>query len=276
MIQVYDSLKKYSYITTVCSLGRVIALNEVAKSHGAIMQDNRQGPNMNFTSFNQFESSSPARGMNDWAVPWADLMMVMFVLFVVLFIYASTHQDVKILFSQQSADEARSTSTLDPLIGLIGQLSSRADVSGNGDVVQVGDKDVLYRSRADGVTVVRENGDQIRITLRGALFFQPGSAALNPDAGQYIREIAEIVQLRIGTVHVIGFSSDDEATGKGAFTLSTDRAAEVADLLMTRFDVSEKRIVITGRGPYQPELPETSATNNSLNRRVEIVITNAK
>lgn len=227
-----------------------------------------------FTSFDQLENNAPSQGMNDWAVPWADLMMVMFVLFVVLFIYSSSQQDVKILFSNQAASEARATSALDPLIGLIGQLASRADTSGSKDVVRVHENEVLFRSRADGISVVREAPGRVRISLRGALFFDESSGALKEEAGQYLREIAELVKLSLGAVHVVGYADTSEAKGTKSFTLSTQRAAGVAEYLISKFHVDPKRIIITGRGSYQPELPDTSEANQTSNRRVEIVLAN--
>jgi chemotaxis protein MotB len=206
------------------------------------MKDMEKSFTKGFSSFEQIEGASVAPGAGDWSVPWSDLMMVMFVLFVVLFIYSSTHQDVKVLFSRQSAEEAKSASSLDPLIGLIGQISSRADGQGGRDVVTMAENRVLYRSRVDGVSVVREGPGRIRVSLRGDLFF--------------------------------GRNEPDEAEGTKSFALSTGRAADVADHLMTEFKIDPRRVIITGRGAYIPELPGTTQANQALNRRVEIVITN--
>ncbi|WP_319584959.1 OmpA family protein [uncultured Pseudodesulfovibrio sp.] len=227
-----------------------------------------------FTSFHQMEGEDPSRGANDWAVPWSDLMMVMFVLFAVLFIYASSKQDVKILFSKQSAEKAQSASALDPLIGLIGQIASRTTTGGSQDVVQVAENEVLYRSRTNGITVVREGRGQVRVTLRGDLFFDGGSGQLKPESAAYLDEIGDLVRLSVGLVHVIGFVDQSEAQGAQSFTLSSERAAGIADQLINRIGIAPKRLVVTGRGAYQPELPDTSAANQTSNRRVEIVISN--
>lgn len=238
------------------------------------MHDFEKQTSGSFSSFDQVGAPPMARGMNDWAVPWADLMMVMFVLFVVLFIYASTHKDVKILFSQQSAAEAQATSTLDPLIGLIGQIANRVDSQGTQDIIRMSDNQVLYRSRSDGVSVIRESNGQIRVTLRGDLFFDFNQGQLKPESEQYLRELAEFIRLSLGTVHVVGYAAGDEAEGGDSFRLSTGRASSVSEYLMNRFDIEPKRIIVTGRGAYVPELPGTSQSNQALNRRVEIVITN--
>jgi chemotaxis protein MotB len=238
------------------------------------MRDIEKNFTQNFSSFDQIEGSSAVQGMHDWAVPWADLMMVMFVLFVVLFIYADSHQDVKILFSHQSAEKAQAASSLDPLIGLIGQIASRADSGGTQDIVRIAENQVLYRSRVNGVSVVRESPGRVRISLRGNLFFDAKNGALKPDSEQYIQEIAGVIRLSVGIVHVIGYADRSEFEGTESFTLSTIRAANVADYLINQFKIDPKRIIITGRGAYSPELPGTSQENEALNRRVEVVITN--
>ncbi|QGY41079.1 OmpA family protein [Pseudodesulfovibrio cashew] len=226
------------------------------------------------SSFDQMGGSSNAEGMHDWAVPWSDLMMVMFVLFVVLFIYADTHQDVKVLFSNESSEQAKASSSLDPLIGLIGQIASRADTGVSQERVSISSSEVLFRSRSNGVSVVREDGNRIRVTLRGALFFDPGLGGLKEGANQYLSEIAEVIRLSVGVVHVIGYASEDEAEGAESFALSTQRASDVAQMLISRFEVDPKRVTITGRGSYTPEIPGTTEVNRASNRRVEIVITN--
>lgn len=238
------------------------------------MQENEKRFTGDFTSFHQMDGSDSERGMNDWAVPWSDLMMVMFVLFVVLFIYTSTKPDVKVLFSRQSAEKAQAASALDPLIGLIGQIASRTATGGSQDVVRIAENEVLYRSRTNGITVVREAPGRVRITLRGELFFDERSGGLKPDSEAYLDEIAQVVKLSPGLVHVIGFTDQNEAQGAESFNLSSLRASSVADQLINRLGIDAKRLVVTGRGAYQPELPDTSEANQVRNRRVEIVISN--
>lgn len=238
------------------------------------MQEIQKNNGSDFTSFEQVGDHITVRGMNDWVVPWADLMMVMFVLFVVLFVYASTHQDVKVLFSDQSRGNAQSTSTLDPLIGLIGQISSRVDSTGASSNVRIAGNKVLYRNRAEGISVMREGPNRVRISLRGEMFFAAGDDVLRSDALTYLQEIAEVIRLSVGMVHVIGYASADEAEGSSSFGLSSRRADDVADLLMSEFKIDPRRIVVSGRGAYAPELPGISEANQEMNRRVEIIITN--
>lgn len=238
------------------------------------MQDKEKRYTQDFSSFDQMDDASVVRGMQDWAVPWSDLMMVMFVLFVVLFVYSGAKKDVKILFSNESAAEAKASGTLDPLIGLIGHISSRATSGGAQDVAGMLEAEVLYRSRANGISVIKEAPGRVRISLRGSLFFDEKSGELNTGATKYLDEIAKVVSLNVGTVHVVGFTDRSEVEGTDSFTLSTRRASDVAAHFINHFKIDPKRIVVTGRGAYQPELPETSSANREQNRRVEIVIIN--
>ncbi len=238
------------------------------------MRDMEKGFIENFSSFAQFDEPSSTQGMHDWSVPWADLMMVMFVLFVVLFIYASTHQDVKILFSHQSAEKAQAASSLDPLIGLIGRISNQIGDEGSQDIVKMSGNQVLYRSRSNGISVVRESPGRIRISLRGDLFFEEKQGELKSDSELYLQEIADLIKLSLGTVHVIGYTDRSEADRMESFSLSSARAWNVANYLTNQFEIDPKRVIITGRGAYLPELPGTSQANEAMNRRVEVVITN--
>jgi chemotaxis protein MotB len=136
------------------------------------------------------------------------------------------------------------------------------------------ENEVLYRSRTNGITVVREARGRVRVTLRGDLFFDVESGQLKPESAAYLDEIGDLVRLSVGLVHVIGFVDQSEAQGAQSFSLSSERATGVADQLINRIGIDPKRLVVTGRGAYQPELPDTSAANQIQNRRVEIVISN--
>ncbi len=62
-------------------------------------------------------------GMNGWAVPWSDLMMVMFVLFVVLFIYSQSKENIKVIFEGNAQSEV----AMNPADGLIEMISFHRD-----------------------------------------------------------------------------------------------------------------------------------------------------
>lgn len=205
-----------------------------------------------------------------WSVPWSDLMMVMFILFVVMFVYVSTHRDVSIMFRSHAEDAA--ATQIDPLQGLIGRLSGDQRTKAFEGFFAVGGPEVLYKSDVSGVSVMREGKGRLRIVLRGDTFFSQGRSVLNPEAGMYLKEISELLRLSTGGVQVIGYASQGETDSLAGFGLSTARATAVAAHLIEGFGVEAARFTVSGRSIHEPEIPATAAMHEKVNRRVEIVI----
>lgn len=221
-----------------------------------------------FHSLNCHEKTANEQSL--WSVAWADLMMVMFVLFVVLFIYASNHVDVRVIFSSQSTDKVDAKASMDPLVGLIGKLNVMADPKKGGEtgLTAVGSK-VIFRSK--GLAVIKE-GHRIRTTLRGDMFFSPGKAEIGPVAQSYIAELADTLKASRGIIHVVGYTDPSEANGSKSFDLSVQRANSVANYMINNMKMDPARFVISGRGAYMPEIPNNTDSAKTINRRVEIII----
>jgi len=210
-----------------------------------------------FEEFRSFEQIEPpenvSKGYNDWSVPWADLMMIMFVLFVVLFVYASANKDLARFFSEES--------------GAVPEAQA-----GVRERVSQASRELLYKARDGAVSVIRENEDRVRVILRGDVFFEAGRERLSARAAAYLAEVGELMRLSAGSVHVIGYADEHERSGAASYALSAQRAANVAEYFIEAMRVDPRRFVISGRGAYQPETPEFSENSARLNRRVEIVI----
>lgn len=202
-----------------------------------------------------------------WSVPWADLMMVMFVLFVVLYIFAVRHKDVVVIFSQRSTPgEARGQ--VDRLDGVITRIAER---SGEEGLPSVERREVYYKSTANGVSVVREE-NRVRVTLRGGIFFQSGSTELQSGAGEFLADIAEVIRMTHGAIEVVGYADAKEVDGVQGFKLTAERASNVARWFIEVANIAPSRFSVAGRGGYVPELPSLSKGHEDANRRVEIII----
>ncbi|MGE4505261.1 MAG: flagellar motor protein MotB [Desulfovibrionaceae bacterium] len=196
-----------------------------------------------------------------WAVPWSDLMMVMFVLFVVLYVYASTHKDVMLVFTDRPAPlgAPELPSALD---GAIAGLLARH----GGD-----DPEVIYKSGPSGVSILQE-GDDVRVTLRGDDFFAQGSTALAPGAAGYLLEVAQLLRMSHGDVRVVGYSDASEPGGVDGFAFTARRAGSVAAWFIENAGIDPGRFSVVGRGDNAPEVPTTASNHENVNRRVDIVI----
>lgn len=108
----------------------------------------------------------------------------------------------------------------------------------------------------------------------GDVLFATDRAELNANGMATVRKLAEIMtQNPDRTVMVEGFT---DSTGSTAHNrdLSERRAASVAQALVG-LGVSRERIGMRGYGEAFPVAPNNTASNRQLNRRVEIVLSNA-
>ncbi|SDF38817.1 Outer membrane protein OmpA [Massilia sp. PDC64] len=108
----------------------------------------------------------------------------------------------------------------------------------------------------------------------GDVLFATDRAELNANGMATVKKLAEIMtQNPDRTVMVEGFT---DSTGTAAHNkdLSERRAASVAQALVG-LGVARERIAMRGYGEAFPVAPNDTAANRQLNRRVEIVLSNA-
>jgi len=108
----------------------------------------------------------------------------------------------------------------------------------------------------------------------GDVLFATDRAELNPNGMATVRKLAEVMmQNPDRTVLVEGFT---DSTGSHAHNqdLSERRAQSVAQAL-TSLGVERQRVATRGYGEAYPVASNDSASNRQLNRRVEIVLSNA-
>lgn len=211
-------------------------------------------------------------GMNGWAVPWSDLMMVMFVLFVVLFIYSQSKENIKVIFE----GNAQSQVAVNPADELIEMISFHREAMSSSARVVMSPEDVLYRSD-DGAVSMKEEDGELKIVMRGNAFFAPGKSIFEPKTRQYLAEVAEVLKTSNHAIHIVGHTDSSDAARAGkesAFALSAARAAKVAEYLINQKTIDPVRIIVSGRGGAAPELPGDMGEVQGNNRRVEIVVIN--
>jgi chemotaxis protein MotB len=209
----------------------------------------------------------------EWSVPWSDLMMIMFMVFAVLFIYSSAKNRTEPQ-PPQPPKVAETKAPEDPMQAFLGQLNDpvrdgKAFRNAGGTPV----RETYYQSDNLGISVVRETDRQVRVFLRGDLFFRPGGDALSENSGQYLARIAEILRVSTGAVLVVGHCAEEETkTPEESLALSARRAASVAGYFIRTANLDAKRFLVTGRGSFQPEVPATANDSEKRNRRVEVLV----
>ncbi|WP_320008777.1 OmpA family protein [Maridesulfovibrio sp.] len=215
---------------------------------------------------------SDTSGMNGWAVPWSDLMMVMFVLFVVLFIYSQSKENIKVIFE----GNAQSQVAVNPADELVEMISFHREAMSSSARVVMSPEDVLYRSD-DGAVSMKEEDGELKIVMRGNAFFAPGKSSFELKTRQYLDEVAEVLKTSTHAIHIVGHTDSSDAAQAGresVFELSATRAAKVAEYFINQKSIDPVRIIVSGRGGSAPELPGDMGKVQGNNRRVEIVVIN--
>lgn len=207
-----------------------------------------------------------------WSVPWSDLMMTMFILFVVMYIYQSAKREFL------SSEEKGSNFNLSiRSAAAISNEEMRFDDSL--DIPRLYDlskKTFRARNLNNFASVDLIADKAVRIMLTSDLLFDTGKAELKSGAKEKLGEIAPIIKKTPYMVNVIGHT-DNVPIYSDLFPtnweLSVVRACAVARFFIEEMKVSARRFYLSGHSYFQPVMPNTTAQNRATNRRVEIIIT---
>jgi len=196
-----------------------------------------------------------------WAVPWSDIMMVVFVMFAILFIYSVSKRDIAEAFRKPSETVAASKQEVrkEMTPEQINEMSQRLR------------KDI----RPDQISVGIEKDQSIKISASDSLFFDLGKAEIKPEAIKFLRDFAEVVKKTRSTIRIEGHT-DSFPIHSPAFPtnweLSAIRAVNIARFLIEETGIEPDRFTVVGHSLYKPAVPNTTLDNKAKNRRVEIFI----
>lgn len=216
-----------------------------------------------------------------WSVGWADLMMTMFILFLVMHLYSSanlgnsTGMGVADQGEMASDRGGQGSATLQrpddgSTVGHSGPDASKT--AKLFDLTKFAKDDAEFASFAE---IDLSPDRTVRIILAADLLFPSGSTDLRLFAKENIKKISELLQSTPHRINVVGHT-DDQPTRGGAFAtnweLSVLRATTVARFLIEDMDVSASRITASGQSFYQPQVSNSNPVNRAKNRRVEIIV----
>ena len=210
----------------------------------------------------------------NWAMPWSDLMMVMFVLFAALIAAQALHSRSKppppvvqetpkpVEREKPVREEVGSRKpSFEPLMQI--NVLARSE-------------EAVREANLQNVQIVLLDDQSVKVSVQGPMFFDLGKSDLRPDVARFLDRLAQIIRQTPYDIHVVGHT-DDRPISTPQFPsnweLSLMRASQVARYLIKSGDVDPSRFVVMGRGEYEPAATNESADARSLNRRVEIIIT---
>ncbi len=238
----------------------------------------------------------------NWAVPWSDLMMIMFVLFAALLAAQTFHGRAERKKQQHAQEFEVQTQVLErekiikqevptpvptptptPTATPTPFAETAASSPPDKSIEPLTRINVLARSREavresnlQNVEIVLLEDQSVKVSVNGPTFFAQGNADLRPEMKTFLDRLANIIKQTPYDIHIIGHT-DDRAINTGAFPsnweLSLLRASHVARYLIGTGEIDPARFMVIGRGEYAPVSANIYEQSRALNRRVEIIFT---
>ncbi|MBL8934280.1 MAG: flagellar motor protein MotB [Archangium sp.] len=229
-----------------------------------------------------------------WVISYADLVTLLFALFVVL--YASSKVDTNKL--AETSESMRWALNFKGEGGITKLSIFKGPPTEGGCVTQAGaqpfsspvDRRVLEqqrkrlekmikpflmeRTKNPTISMEIENG-RIRLRLAAMRFFDPASASLRPEAIAVLDAIAEELDASKQNIRVEGHTDDEPIRTtrfRSNWELSASRAATVVSYLEQAHGIAPQRLVAAGMGAQNPLVSNDTPEHREMNRRIEVVL----
>lgn len=239
-----------------------------------------------------------------WLVSYADFITLLFAFFVVL--YASSHVDNKKVaqvaaaiqggFQQMGVfsgtapgpairDEHAPPPSSAPgemsrpeLVRVVHDLSAKGGAGASGvppSEIRKQLQDVLGKELKDHHVDLRLTPGGLVVSLREIGFFNSGEAMLLPQAEPTLAHVAAALAARNFELRVEGHTDDvpiHTSQYRSNWDLSTARATEVVNMLVSRYNFAPERISVGGYAQYRPIASNDTEEGRRKNRRIDLVI----
>lgn len=206
-----------------------------------------------------------------WSVPWADLMMVMMVMFAVMYAAKLPQHDAQAILKKNAP-----ISTVLPRRPEQPKVEYTPDAPISAQEIFKLSQKLVKEANLANIDVVLTDQNAIKVSVHGNLLFDLGMAELKPEAVSFLDQLAKIIAANNYNIEVTGHTDDFPISNPVYPTnweLSTARASRVARYLIQQGNLDPGRFTVLGHASYQPTEPNTTLENKAKNRRVEIVIT---
>lgn len=217
-----------------------------------------------------------------WIVSYADMVTLLFALFVVLYAVSDTNPE-KLEQVRTSIEKAfeigvlTSTDGASPIFeGGGGLTPSIADIQAR-QLASISEALSLY-SAANGLGAqlqVRSDAGSITVSLADNLLFDPGSAGLKPGSQEVVLEVAKLLATIPNNIRVEGHTDNVPVNNPDFATnweLSAARATTVLRFLVDVAGIPEERLSSAAYADTRPLGDNRTVEGRALNRRADIVI----
>jgi flagellar motor protein MotB len=299
-------------------------LKEISAKGFSIMSEKKLTPKIGYPYVDRrgmaesvfpVEDSFASAGMppaSHWSVGWADLMMTMFILFLVLYVhqgekeYSMAPEKGEVIAGDTALAESPATPAFPkitdgaPLVTagnvrkieqddglaknpvkkitpIVSRPPANADAGDNPEIRWYRlVHDLIFQQRLYKRAAIERMPDgRLVLRLRTDWLFAPGQAALAPDKPELLRKLVDGLRAFAAPVAVIAHTDNRPLIASvfaGNWELSAARAGAFARFLSEEQGVAPDRVTAAGRAGAEPVASGQDAGSLAENRRLEIVI----
>ncbi len=232
-----------------------------------------------------FEESS--RGIAPWVITFADMVTLLMVFFILLFAIGTVEQEkwrqikesLRVALGADSIDELGTKQGLDVLDTQLDKKTVHAVdevgamVSREIDDIISEVEEFVFKNKLSGEVRVSSDERGAVITISDVVLFPPGSAEMTREGRLTLHQVFELLKQFNYNVKVEGHTDDTPIKTlryPSNWELSASRASEVAHMMIDD-GFPPERLSVEGFAEFRPKVPNTSAENRAVNRRIEVV-----
>jgi chemotaxis protein MotB len=227
-----------------------------------------------------------SRGVPPWVITFADMVTLLMVFFILLFAIGTVEQE-KWQQIKQSLREALGTDNIDELgtrqgLDVITQVDDKtvhavdevgAMVNREMEEITSEVEEFVFKNKLSGEVRVSTDERGAVITISDVVVFPPGSADMTSKGRKTLRQVFDVLKQFNYNVKVEGHTDNTPIHTlrfPSNWELSASRASEVAHMLIDD-GFPPERLSVEGFAEFRPKVPNTSAENRAINRRIEVV-----
>ncbi|MCR4441835.1 MAG: OmpA family protein [Peptococcaceae bacterium] len=215
--------------------------------------------------------------MERWLISYADFITLLFILFIIL--YSFSQIDIQ-KYKQMAASLAGEFGGSNPIMEHQGQGHSEekspAEIE-NETLARLAEEIRAYGQQR-GITpnlAFRVDERGLHISITGTVLFNDASAALTPQAKEFISIIFEQLKNLPNPILIEGHTDNRPINTRefpSNWELSAARSINLVRYLIEEYKFDPRRLSSAAYGEYRPVAPNDTPENQAKNRRVEIII----
>ena len=222
-----------------------------------------------------------------WFVSYADLVTNMLCFFVMLFAFSSLDSPKKRQESESRDEKFHAVFSINSAQGssqwlthggkgiLLTPASRKSEIPHLVKKV----KNQLRKAPAADRMLVMAADQMVKIEIPSNVLFESGSAEMRRGAEDVLISLVPVLSTIENYIRVDGHTDDQptrSSTYPSNWELSTARACSVVRFFTDKMQQDPERFSAQGYGEFRPKVPNSSAENREINRRVEIIVLSSK